>query len=149
MKAMALREAIGGAKGFLFYSFFDLSAGPDGKAQLERRWPEILRLGTMLRELEPFLLSSAPAPRVMPEVERGTVAARCFSDGRGRVCLAVTATGPGESEAILALSPEFDDFRSTTGAVVNLGGGRYRFRGYDIAYDMLFEGEEGAEATVK
>lgn len=139
MKAMALREVIGGAKGLIFYSFFDLYAGPEGRKQFERRWPEVCRTGKLLRRLEPYILSVKPAPELQTAVHEGKVAARAFRAEDGRVCVMVTASGPGKAEAVLTLPPNLNRLVSESGRIRNLGGGKYIFRGQDIDYDVLLE----------
>ena len=140
MLAIVLREVIAGAKGFIFYSYFDLrpGRGPDSK-QFERRWPEVCRVASILKSLEPFILSTAAGPAVTIEPRRGEVRARCLADQAGRHRLLVTGNGPGRSEALLELPEEFGSFQSTTGNTENLGGGRYRFAGENISCDWLIE----------
>ncbi|MGD9211050.1 MAG: hypothetical protein PVI90_09740, partial [Desulfobacteraceae bacterium] len=75
MRSMALYMALRGSKGFIFYSFFDLLQGPD-EDQFETRWPEVCRVGTMVSELAPFLLSDADAPSVTVTVHEGNVEAQ-------------------------------------------------------------------------
>lgn len=139
MKAMALREVIGGAKGLIFYSYFDLSGGPEGRKQFERRWPEVCRMGQLLRRLEPYILSVKTAPELRQTVREGSVAARAFRAEDGRICVMITSSGPGKAEAVLTLPPHLNRLTSVSGRTRNLGGGKYCFQGQDIDYDVLLE----------
>lgn len=134
--AIVLREVIAGAKGFIFYSYFDLFRGPD-KKQFERRWPEICRVAAILKNLEPFIMADTSGPSVTIESIQGIVRARCLSDDSGHFRLIVTGNGPKTSEAIISLPEQFDFFQSTTGNTENLGHGRYRFTGKNISCDLL------------
>jgi len=136
MRAMALLCALKGARGFVFYSYFDLSrplAGPD----FDRRWPEICRVGRQVRDLEPFLLSSRPALSVTVTGKAGQVLARGFESEDGRRCVLVAGIGPGESTAVVRIPGK--ELRSKYGLCAPLGDGRYRFTGVDICADVLEE----------
>jgi hypothetical protein len=137
MRAMALLCALKGARGFVFYSYFDLLR-PQAKPDFVRRWPEVCRVGKTLRDLEPFLLSGRPSSTVTVESGAGRVEARLFVSDAGRRCVLVAGIGPGESRAVLALDPGVK-YRSKYGLTTSLGKGRWRFKGTDICADILEE----------
>lgn len=137
MRAMALLCALKGAKGFIFYSYFDLFR-PHTLPDLERRWPEICRVGRQLRELEPFLLSPRPHPKTTVEAGSGRVLARCFVSEDGRWRVLVAGIGPGDSAATIHVEGA-PGLRSRFGSSKPLGQGRYRFTGRDICADVLEE----------
>lgn len=138
MTAMSLLFAIMGAKGFVYYSYSDLSGhiNPTAKPDFERRWPDICRTATTIRELEPFLLSDADGPAVTVDVETGKVMARGFTDAQGRVCVLVAGIGPDASGAVMTVSSA-KPLHSVLGKSSALGGARYRFAGTDICADIL------------
>jgi hypothetical protein len=175
MRSMALYMAIRGAKGFIFYAGNLLAAtdevfyspnrnrvknapAPQTEADFARRWPELSRVGSVLRGLEPFLLADKPAPEVKVEVERGQVIAREFRDADGNVRILIAGVGPGESHAIITTTaqqavkspgnlwerflalfskPAPQPLRSLYGKCVPLGDNQYRFTGNDICSDIL------------
>lgn len=138
MIAMSLQCAIQGAKGFIYYSYSDLSGviSAIAKPDFDRRWPEVCRVAAEMTALEPFLLGPPADLDVAVTVEAGEVSAKAFRDARGRVRILVASLGPGEGTAVLTI----DGGRTLTsrfGTSTSLGGGRYRFRGTDIAADIL------------
>jgi len=137
LRAMVLLAALKGARGFVFYSYFDLFR-PQTKPDFERRWAEICRVGKVLRGLEPWLLSAGPPKPVVMEPGKGKVEAASFTDSSGRRCVIVAGIGPGESSAVLVLDGRVK-YRSRYGLAESLGKGRFRFRGRDICADILEE----------
>lgn len=174
MRSMVLYMAARGAKGFVFYAGNLLAAteevfyspnrkraknapAPQTEADFERRWRELSRVGSVLRELEPFLLADKPAPEVKVEVERGQVIAREFRDADGNARILIAGVGPGESHAIITTSdhrppppgslwsrflslfskPAPQPLKSLYGKCVPLGENQYRFTGQDICSDIL------------
>ncbi len=94
MRAIALLEAITGARGFIFYSYFDLHVDAATHPFAER-WVEVCRVAELLRGLEGFLLSERVAPELELTVRSGTVRAAAFAaeDGRKAVLIACAAGG--------------------------------------------------------
>lgn len=135
MRSMALYMALRGAKGFVFYSYFDLSRPPD-KGQFERRWPEVCRMAKAISDLGPFLLADATAPTVTVTVAEGSVEAKAFRDDQGNVRVVIAGVGPGPSKADLFI-PGHSGLASQFGNCTSLGEGRYRFEGTDICSDIL------------
>jgi hypothetical protein len=72
MRAMSLRMAIGGARGFIFYSYFDL-VWPSVMPEFSQRWAELCRVAALLRELQPFLYSEEKAPELTVKTTTGKV----------------------------------------------------------------------------
>ena len=137
MRAMALLCALKGAKGFVFYSYFDLLK-PQTKPDFDRRWSEICRVGALLRELEPFLLSSRPTEPVQVAAGTGQVLARSLVSDAGKRCVLVAGVGPGESKATLKLDPGLK-FKARFGLASSAGQGAWTFSGMDICADILEE----------
>ena len=138
MIAMSLLCAIQGAKGFIYYSFSDLTGviGASAKPDFERRWPEVCRMGAAVTALAPFLLSDTEGPAVTVRVEAGEVLAKAFQDDKGRLRVLVAGIGPGESKATLTVAGAAP-LRSTYGKCVAAAAGQYRFQGTDICADIL------------
>lgn len=141
MLAQALVMAIHGAKGFVYYSYYDLITRyqkryPQALEQSERRWQELCRVAAALRSLEPYLMSAAGAPRVEVQAEQGQVVARAFEDERGRTCVLVVGVGPGPAAATLRISAPHA-LTSRRGNTQALRPTEYRFTGENVCCDML------------
>ena len=138
MLGMSLMFAVHGAKGFIFYSYHDLFSGfaaPD----FPRRWPEACRVAKTLNSLAPFIVSNADGPEVEAVFSRGIGSARGFADGRGKVCVLISAgvTG-GPQEATIKVKSS-KALKSKYGRTTRSADGSYRFLGKDICYDVLEE----------
>ena len=135
MRAMSLRMAIGGARGFIFYSYFDL-VWPNVMPEFNQRWAELCRVAALLRELQPFLYSQEKAPELTLKTTTGKVNAAAYKTADGKVRVLITGTGPGASDAEITVLG-CDNLRSRYGKTESLGGGKYRFKGTDICSDVL------------
>ena len=135
MRSMSLLMAIQGARGFVFYSYFDLLK-PAVLPDYEKRWKELCNVGSLMRELQPFLYSDETAPAVIVKTLQGTVNVAAYKTADGKVKVLVTGTGPGASEAEISVAG-CDNLRSRYGKIESLGGGKYRFKGADICSDVL------------
>lgn len=138
LRAMPLLAAIHGAKGFVFYSYFDAVIKSRRMAPdiAEREWAKIAPLASMLRKLEPFLLSLEKAPEVEVAACRPReVEARAFADTAGNI--RVIIAGTGEPVRAVVTIPGFDKLQSTYGQTRNLGGGRYEFTATEADGDIL------------
>lgn len=138
LRAMPLLAAIHGAKGFVFYSYFDAVIKSRRMAPdiAEREWAKIAPLAPMLRKLEPFLLSLEKAPEVeVAGCRPGEVEARAFADAVGNI--RVIIAGTGEPVRAVVTIPGFDKLQSTYGQTRNLGGGRYEFTATEADGDIL------------
>lgn len=135
MLALALLAAIRGAKGFLFYSYFDLpnpAFEPGGRA---RRWDNLCRVGQALREVEPFLMADAGDQQFTLRVLEGQVEARAFRNPAGQECLLLVAIGPGPCRAEVEMSGG-KAYISQFGRTAVQGNG-YLFTGTDACADVL------------
>ncbi len=130
MIAMTLLEAIFGAKGFVFYADMDIGKGGVG---FDEHWARVLRLGEVMKELEPFLLSIEAEPEFKLEVLSGEVYARAFRDGE-RIRLLLTGVGPGTAKAIIRIDAELT---SRHGSTRQAAPGVYEFTGENICFDIL------------
>lgn len=135
MRSISLLMAIQGARGFVFYSYFDLIK-PLALPDYEQRWKELCNVGALLRELQPFLYSDETAPVVTVKTIQGTVNAAAYKTADGKVKVLVTGSGPGASEAEIAVAGT-SNLSARYGKTESLGGGSYRFKGADICSDVL------------
>ncbi len=135
MRAMSLLLAIQGARGFVYYSYYD-QLKPAVLPDFPRRWKELCNVGGLMRELQPFLYSDEKAPAITVKTDQGTVHAATYKTSEGKVKVLITGTGPGESEAEISLTG-CDNLHSRYGKCEALGGGKYRFKGTDICSDVL------------
>ncbi|MFN6093626.1 MAG: hypothetical protein ACK49J_01420, partial [Verrucomicrobiota bacterium] len=135
MRSMSLLMAIQGARGFVFYSYFDLLK-PAVLPDFDRRWAELCRVAALLRELQPFLYSDETAPAVTVKTIQGKVNAAAYKTADGKVRVLVTGTGPGASEAEITVVGSAN-LQARYGKTEPLGGGTYRFKGTDICSDVL------------
>ena len=141
MLAQALVMAIHGAKGFIYYSYYDLitvyqKRYPQALAESERRWQELCRAVGALRAIEPYLMSEKDGPALEVKVEQGQVEARAFADEKGQVCVLLVGIGPGPAAALVRL-PNGAALQSRRGATQPTADGWYRFTGTDICCDIL------------
>ena len=132
---MSLLMAIQGARGFVFYAYFDLLK-PAVLPDLEPRWKELCNVGALLHELQPFLYSDETAPAITVKTIQGTVNAAAYKTADGKVMVLVTGTGPGASEAEITVVGSAN-LKARYGKTEPLGGGTYRFKGTDICSDVL------------
>jgi hypothetical protein len=135
MRAMSLRMAIGGARGFIFYSYFDL-VWPSVMPEFSQRWAELCRVAALLRELQPFLYSEEKAPDLTVKTTTGKVNAAAYKTADGKVKVLITGNGPGASEAEITVAG-IEGLTSLFGKCEPVGGGTYRFKGTDICSDVL------------
>ena len=99
-------------------------------------WPKAA--AKLLRFLEPWILSIDSPPEVNIEVKAGTVDARAMRYN-GKTCIAVTACGPGKTEAVITAADANDRLISRYGHAKKLENGKYLFKGNDICSDVLVE----------
>lgn len=135
MRAMCLMMAIKGSKGFVGYSYFDLFT-KDAMPDADKRWPEVCRVGEMLKGLAPFLLAEKAGPSVTVERKQGDVFAKAFADEKGNVKVLIAGIGPGKSEAVINL-PQNMTLKSRFGGTKLSSPGKYVFQGNDICCDIL------------
>jgi hypothetical protein len=135
MRSMSLLMAIQGARGFVFYSYYDLLK-PAVLPDFDRRWAELCRVAALLRELQPFLYSEETAPAITVKTIQGKVNSAAYKTADGKVKVLVTGTGPGASEAEITVA-DTPNLKARYGKTEPLGGGTYRFKGADICSDVL------------
>jgi hypothetical protein len=136
--------AVMGAKGFILFAYSSIFQQPfqmpdrnDSIKKFASNWPVICRVAQMLRDLEPFLLSDAPNPKMDVKVIKGQIEAKAFAADDGRINVIVTAIGPGEAEAKIKINGG-DKLKSKYGRSTLGQDGAWTFTGKDIDSDILF-----------
>lgn len=145
--AMAFMSAIGGAKGFIWYYLFDIchAQSPDPQlrfSRFEANWKTFCNAAQEIKNLEPFILSTTPAPKVTVKDVKGRTRARAFVDDEyGRIRVLIACDGPGQSEAEITVDGPNTDalvakFNRTQRETKD-GRTIYRFKGNDVDCDLL------------
>jgi hypothetical protein len=118
LRCMTYQALVEGAKGLVYYAFYELKEDPLG---FDARWADMARIAREVRALEPALLSADPPPEGVA-VEGAPW--RAFRDGR-RAWILVT----NPSEAPAPVDVRFAGVlgvQTMTGETVPAAGGRFR-----------------------
>ena len=137
MRSMCLLAMNLGAKGYCFFSYGSMLRADDlDPGSRARFWPQVSSVVKLLRELEPFFISTESAPAV--EVTRNTgeavVEAKAYKAGN-KLAVVVTSDGPGSVEAVLKVAGN-PKLISKFG-LTEFRNGAWRFKATDIASDVL------------
>ena len=139
IRSMPLLAAIYGAKGFIFYMYDSATVRLDRRwpGRSEKEWPKIVQMVQMLRELEPFLLSAAPAPDVQvsgaPEEE---TVARAFASDSGELRVVIVSLG-APCKAVIHVDCG-RELRSKFGKTRRIAPGKYEYRASAVDSDILY-----------
>ena len=144
MRTMTLLMAIRGAKGFIYYSYFDLHRPTDPSSfkppveapeNFYKRWDDIVRVAKLLQDLAPFLLSDHDSQPVPAEILEGQAEIRAFTDNSGQVRVLIAAIGPGPVK--VRFQTEAPGLRSFYGRCTRQADGSWLFEGIDLVSDVL------------
>ena len=136
VRTAPLLGAIYGAKAFVFYAYYDITAMEKRAPERgEEDWNNLKETVQLLHDLEPWIMSTEEAPAVTVNgAGAGEVCARAFvKDGKTRVIVASL----GEKCNVLVTVPGQPDLKSRFGKIRNLGGGCYAFSADAIDSDVL------------
>ena len=144
MRAMALYAAMLGAKGFVFYSNFDIMQRYDQllPGSGEREWAKVVEMVKPVKELEPFILSMRQPLEIAVESEpKDAVEAGALFDDAGNVRVIIIGTG-GKAKGTFTLPESVtklnkEPLRSKFGKTKSLGSGRYEFVVEAVDSDIL------------
>ena len=138
IRSMPLLAAIYGARGFLFYSYFDLRKVDQFlPGSFEREWDKVKKMVAVMKELEPFILSTAKAPAVTVKSEpAGSVHAAAMCDEKGNLRIIVVGVG-GKTRAAITVDDK-RPLRSKFGLTKRLSDGRYEFLADKVNSDILY-----------
>ena len=144
MRAMSLYAAMLGAKGFVFYSNFDIMQRYDRllPGSGEREWAKVVEMVKPVKELEPFILSTKqPITLAVISEPVGAVEAGALLDDNGNYRVIVIGTG-GKARGIFELPENIaklntEPLQSKFGKATHLGGNRYEFNADSVDSDVL------------
>ena len=140
IRTMVLMPVIYGVKWFVFYSYTTITEKmiKYDPQVMTNFWPRVTHSAKLLRELEPWIMSTETAPAVsIANKQKSVVDAKAFSSD-GKICVVITACGPGKAEAVITV-PGAAGLKSKFGKTKNLGNGKYLFSGIDVISDVLVE----------
>ena len=140
MRSTALAGAIKNARGFLFYSYDCIfKLGEKYEPGISRKvWNDMLEVVKVLKELEPFILSTNKGPKhKILKTLSGEVDLKTWNDNSGKTAAAVIGINAGKNEAVFFIKNQ-PDLKSKYGLTENLGNGKYRFKGNNISSDVLY-----------
>lgn len=136
VRTAPLLGAIHGAKGFVFYAYYDITAQEKRAPERgEEDWNNLKETAQLLRDLEPWIMSTEKAPEVTVEsAPANEVQARAFvKDSRVRVVI----TSLGQPCKAVVTIPGVQGLKSRFGRTRDLGGGRYEFAAGAVDSDVL------------
>jgi len=134
MRAQFLLMAVYGCRGFIAYNYHHFRM-PLAEPDFPRRWPEICRVGQLMKDLAPYLLSTQEED-VPVAAESGVVRARLFRGEAGGARVLVVGEGPGKTRARLTL-PAGAVSKSRYGVTKPADGGTWTFEGDNVCCDVL------------
>ena len=135
---MPLLAAIHGARGFIFYSYFDLrNVDQFLPGSFEREWAKVKKMVAVMKELEPFILSTARPPAVtVKTMPAGAVQAAAMRDEKGNLRVIIVGVG-GQTRAIIKVDDK-RPLRSRFGLTRRIGNGQYEFLADKVNSDILY-----------
>ena len=133
--SMALLYAIYGAKGFFFYSYFDLAPERSGQ-KFSKSLQDITSATQLLNKLEPFIMSKVPVKQMQIKETSGRGAAGYFVTDNGEKCVIVVAATPGVNKFQFSLS---GNYVSTNKLTRRGSSENYIFSSNNINFDILYE----------
>ncbi|MDR2705388.1 MAG: hypothetical protein LBC02_06390 [Planctomycetaceae bacterium] len=147
MRAMTLYAAMLGAKGFVFYSNFDICQRYEqvlpGSGIAEREWAKVVEMVKPVKELQPFILSTKkPLEITVASEPKDAVEVGALLDDQGNYRIIVIGTG-GNAKGVFTL-PEIltklksEPLQSKFGKTKSLGNGKYEFVTESVDSDILY-----------
>lgn len=132
--SVALCTVADGAKGFFFYSYFDLLRCPVPEYR-EQRWNSMCEIAKVLRRLEPFIMSGERIVELPHEDRKDEVLVKALSDGKGSHRVIVCGLRK-QHETAFSLPREYGDLKPLLGNAKRENG-RWVFRGKDFSCDLF------------
>ena len=134
MFAVALLNATDGATGFFFYSHFDIFRCPI-KEWIPLRWQRVCRVGKIIKDLEPFIMSGIPITELEHKDLKDPVRVVAFEDKLGRKRVAVIGLGR-EHETSFKLPSSYGKLNAIYGLIKETDG-TYHFKAKEYSADLL------------
>ena len=135
---MALLHAIHGAKGFIFYSDFDLRK-PHENLRYDDRWKELCQMGQDLKSLEPFILSEYPPLNLHIKTTQGRVDATALQSPQGDIAMMLVSPLREGGTADISSDNLPAGLISKYGLTTEIAPGIYRYHGKAAECDILME----------
>ena len=123
-----------GAKGFFFYSYFDILQCPVPEYR-EHRWNSMCEIAKVLRRLEPFIMSGEKIVDVPHADAKDETTVKALSDGKGRYRVIVCGLRK-QHETTFRLPPEYGNLKPLLGNA-KFENGQWVFRGKDFSCDLF------------
>ena len=145
LRAMQLYAAMLGAKGFVFYSNFDVCQRYEQilpkSGVSEREWAKVVESIKPLKKLEPFIMSTKkPLPIAVESEPKDAVEAGALLDDNGDYRIIIIGTG-GKAKGTFTLPEELrklkGEVKSQLGKTKSLGSGKYEFTCDAVDSDVL------------
>ncbi len=140
LRAMTLYPAIAGARGFIFYSDFDIWKRSEKFApgSAPREWQKLLDIAGFLRTLEPWIMSTVPRTEISVQCTGAPIRATRLKAEDGREIILIAAAGPGSAHGTFAL-PSGTRWRSQFGLVSQQSDGQWHFQAGGADADVLWK----------
>ncbi len=138
IRSMPLLAAIHGAKGFIFYSYYDLRKVDQFlPGAFEREWNKVREMTAVMKELEPFIMSIETAPEVnVKAFPENSVHASAMSDDNGNLRLIIVGLG-GKTRGLITVN-DTRPLRSKYGLTKRIAPGKYEFTADKVNSDVLY-----------
>jgi len=133
IRCLTIMHAIAGMRGFFFYSYFDLQRQVDGKT-FDERWAMMVRIGAMVKSLEPLIMSTTPIQQLVIPATQGSVSGAILRGENGEA--AVLLSGYNSPQAKIKI-PGLPKLRSKYGFTKQVSDDEYLFTGKGICSDIL------------
>ena len=136
MRAQLLLALNFRARGIIFYAFESIRRHePFDPGASQWFGEQVKRICQLARELTPFFLADEkPVAVKLTSSGESKVEAKLHT-AEGKTIVVITSDGPGEGVAVLNVG--IDGLKSRFGKTKALGGGKYEFRGMNMAGDIL------------
>ena len=138
---MALLHAIHGAKGFIFYSDFDLRKSHEA-LRYDERWKELCQMGDAIKSLEPYILSDRSHIPLHVETTQGRVDVAALQSPQGDVAMILVSPLRDGGTADISGEKLPSGMVSKYGHTVEISPGKYRFHGAAAECDILMEKQD-------
>ena len=138
MRSMGLLALNGGARGLTYFSYTTALIRHEmfDSGSFTWFWPQVVSVVQFMREMGPFFTTTTPAqPLEVTPDGKNFVEAKLHRNG-DRVCVIVTADGPGAAKATFRL-PDGLNLKPRFGHTVKNADGSFTFTGTDICSDVL------------
>ena len=138
IRSMILISTTQKVRGYMFYNYSIVRYNTENvdPGKFKKQWDNIVPAIRLLKELSPFILSKEKAPDAKVCMRKGNRVEALAMKHKDNIRVVIAAVGPDVSEAEVFI-PGYPNLKSKFGHTVNLGGGKYLFKGLHISSDVL------------